>query len=328
MYASARTAEDDVPVDLLQRGMAWLASMPRLPLPGSGATLERWRRLARLAAEDVCLAKLLEAHYDAQAILAELGGPEVKPGELWAVWAAEPPSAQVSYRPTSPDAGVLHGTKAWCSGAGWATHALVTVREGAQRRLAGIDLRQGGVGPAARAWAAVGMARIVSGPLSFSGARAFPVGEPGAYLSRPGFWHGGAGIAACWYGAAVAIAGQLRAAPKLADAPHALAHLGAIETRLSSAAALLRETAELIDRQPRQPHCRAVVRLRCVMERVASDVTDRVGRALGPGPLCQDRAHAMRCSDLQVFVRQCHAERDLEALGRMLLERDEAPWAL
>jgi hypothetical protein len=64
------------------------------------------------------------------------------------------------------------------------------------------------------------------------------------------------------------------------------------------------------------------------MERVASDVTDRVGRALGPGPLCQDRAHAMRCSDLQVFVRQCHAERDLEALGRMLLERDEAPWAL
>lgn len=328
MNARVGTVEDDVPIDLHQRGMAWLASMPSLPLPGSGATLERWRRLAQLASEDVCLAKLLEAHYDAQAILAELSGPDAKPNELWAVWAAEPPSAQVTYRPTSPDTGILDGTKAWCSGAGWVTHALVTVREGAQRRLVAVDLRQAGIGPAAGEWAAVGMARIVSGPLSFCGAQAFPVGEPDAYLSRPGFWHGGAGIAACWYGAAVAVADQLRMAPNLVNAPHALAHLGAIEAQLSSAAALLRETATLIDRHPRQSHCREVIRLRCFLERIANDVIDRVGRALGPGPLCQDRAHAMRCADLQVFVRQSHAERDLEMLGHMLLEQQGASWEL
>jgi len=328
MNASARTVEDELPTNLRQRSAAWLTLAPTLPLPGSGATLERWRELARLGMEDVCLAKLLEAHYDAQAILSELDGPSMAPGQLWAVWAAEPPSAQLTYCPTSTDAGVLHGSKAWCSGAGWVTHALVTVREGAKRRLVRVELAQAGVGPPAETWAAVGMARIVSGPLSFSGAQAFPVGEPGAYLSRPGFWHGGAGIAACWFGATVAIARRLHAAPSLANAPHALAHLGAIDAQLSSAAALLRETAGLIDREPGQPHNREVMRLRCFVERVATDVVDRVGRALGPGPLCQDREHALQCSDLQVFVRQSHAERDLEALGRTLLEQRGAPWQL
>jgi len=320
--------EDDAPAALYRRGEAWLAEMPRLPLPGGGATLARWRGLARLGAADTCLAKLLEAHYDAQAILAELGGGDVAPGQTWAVWAAEPPSAQVTYTPISADAGVLHGTKAWCSGAGWVTHALVTVRDGARRRLVRLDLRQPGVGAPAKRWAAVGMGRLVSGPLTFDGAHARAVGEPGAYLARPGFWHGGAGVAACWFGTASAIADTLRTAPRLDEAPHALAHLGRIDVQLSAAAALLRETAARIDRWPRQAHRREVMRLRAWVERVAIDVIDRVGRALGPGPLCQDRAHALRCADLPVFVRQSHAERDLEAIGRDLREPEQSPWAL
>ncbi len=325
---SASEATEPGAAELYRRGAAWLTAVPTLPLPGSGATLERWRRLAELGAEDVCLAKLLEAHYDAQAILAELGERDVRPGQRWAVWAAEPPSAQVVYTPVSADAGVLHGTKAWCSAADWVTHALVTVRDGEQRRLVSVELRQAGVGPAAREWAAVGMARIVSGPLSFSGARARAVGAPGAYLARPGFWHGGAGIAACWFGAAAAVADTLRAAAGLGDSAHALAHLGRIDAQLSAAAALLRETAALIDREPEQAHRHEVVRLRSFVERAAADVVDRVGRALGPGPLCQDRAHALRCSDLSVFVRQSHAEHDLEALGREVVEQGSAPWRL
>ena len=46
-----------------------------LPLPGSGGTLQRWRALVDLAADDLCVARLAEAHLDALAILAELGGP-------------------------------------------------------------------------------------------------------------------------------------------------------------------------------------------------------------------------------------------------------------
>ena len=38
-----------------------------------------------------------------------------------------------------------------------------------------------------------------------------PVGGPGAYVDRPGFSLGGAGIAACWYGGAVGVARLLLA---------------------------------------------------------------------------------------------------------------------
>jgi hypothetical protein len=54
----------------------WLASGALdLPLPGGGATALRWRRLADLTETDIVAGRLAEAHTDAVAILAELGGP-------------------------------------------------------------------------------------------------------------------------------------------------------------------------------------------------------------------------------------------------------------
>ena len=41
-------------------------------------------------------------------------------------------------------------------------------------------------------------------------------------------------------------------------------------------------------------------------------------RALGPGPLTTDDAHARRVSDLRIYLRQHHGERDLARLGRLL----------
>ena len=49
----------------------------------------RWQALAHIAARDLCLAKVLEAHYDAQAILDELGAATPDRDRLGAVWAAE-----------------------------------------------------------------------------------------------------------------------------------------------------------------------------------------------------------------------------------------------
>jgi uncharacterized protein (UPF0264 family) len=56
--------------------------------------------------------------------------------------------------------------------------------------------------------------------------------------------------------------------------------------------------------------------VRSTVERAATEVVDRVGRALGPAPLAHDGRHAGLVADLAVYVRQEHAERDLEALGR------------
>ena len=38
-----------------------------------------------------------------------------------------------------------------------------------------------------------------------------PVGPPGGYTGRPGFTHGGVGVAACWYGGARAVGDTLLA---------------------------------------------------------------------------------------------------------------------
>lgn len=324
-FPAATHSTDDASVVAMAKAL--LERHPVLPLPGSGSTLERWRFLAEVAGRDLCVIKVLEAHYDAAAILAELGGAAPKPGELWAVWAAEPPGLALEFVPLANDSGVIIGSKAWCSGADIVSHALITLRQGEERHLVRVALNSDGVSEPPHRWAAVGMSRVVSGTLHFDSVAAQRVGDSGEYLARPGFWHGGAGIAACWFGGARAIAETLRVHPKVAKDAHAAAHLGAIDMQLSAAAALLRQLAKNIDSVPRSPHVPQTLRVRSFVERAATETIDRVGRALGAGPLCMDEPHALRCADLTTFLRQSHAERDWETVGRHAAEANDA-WML
>lgn len=64
-----------IPLDggaLAHAAQRLVSAFPALPLPGAGATLMRWQFLAALAARDLALVKIYEAHADALAILAEL----------------------------------------------------------------------------------------------------------------------------------------------------------------------------------------------------------------------------------------------------------------
>lgn len=315
------------PIRLEARARACVHGSP-LPLPGHGATLERWRTLAALGAEDLALAKVLEAHHDALAILAELQAPPPAPGTLLAVWAAEGPESTVVVR-DGPGGARLHGRKPWCSGARFVDAALVTAVSGDARQLVLVELRQPGVRVPDPQWEAVGMAAIESGPVQFDAAACQRIGAPGAYLARPGFWHGGAGVAACWLGAAIEIARRLADPARVARDPHLAALLGRVDMALGAATALMRELAARIDAQPGQPHRREVVRLRSLVERTCAEVLDAAARGMGPGPLCCDRAHAQRCADLSVFVRQSHADRDWAALGADVASLDpETRWPL
>jgi alkylation response protein AidB-like acyl-CoA dehydrogenase len=296
------------------------ARLDRLPLPGDGSTLARWQALGAVAAHDLALVKLYEGHTDALAILAELEGTPPEDGSAWAVWAAEPPDAKLraigDYR--------LSGTKAWCSGAASATHALVTAwNERDESVLAAVDLRQPGVTVTESGWKAVGMQASASVDVRFENVPARQIGGPRAYLERPGFWQGGAGIAACWFGATAGIAEfVLRSARRRAD-PHTLAHLGAIDTTLSATAALLRETAAFIDRTPKADAMLPTMRASLGAEHAASLVMAHAGRALGAGPLCRDSHFAHLMADLPVFIRQSHAERDEASLAQRVMEQPE-----
>jgi hypothetical protein len=300
----------------------------RLPLPGGGRTLERWRRLAAVAQRDLALAKLYEGHTDALAIQEELGCGSDHAG-AWGTWCAEPPQARLSMWPQRDGRLRLRGRKAWCSGAALLDHALVSGWNPAgEPCLAAVALRQPGVEVGNAGWAAVGMADTGSVDVLFDDALAIPVGPPHAYVRRPGFWHGGAGIAACWWGGAVGIAQAVQAAlaQREPDA-HQRAHLGAIDVALGACAALLREAAAWIDRHPSQDAQVWALRVRLAVEQGADDVLRHAGRALGAGPLCKQPALARAMADLPIFMRQSHAERDLAALGRAL-EREADPWTL
>jgi alkylation response protein AidB-like acyl-CoA dehydrogenase len=329
-FGALQAAALDDPGDPAEVAAAFAAAAPGLahvPLPGSGRTAVRFAVLEAVGAESPALGRLVEGHLDALAILAELGAPPPDGARL-GVWAAEPAGATVTA--TARRGGwQLHGAKPYASGAGDLTHALVTARAGDERMLflVGRDHWRSEPGT----WQAVGMAGSDSPTVMIDatlGADAL-IADAGGYLRRPGFWHGGIGVAAVWFGGARGVARPLRHAGREDRlSAHGAAHLGAVEVALACGETLLAVAADAIDADPldadRTGEARARV-VRARIEQVASETLDRVGRALGAGPLCHDRAHARRVADLTVYLRQSHGDDDLACLGRLLAATAPAP---
>ncbi|WP_329174437.1 acyl-CoA dehydrogenase [Streptomyces sp. NBC_01477] len=296
------------------------------PLPGGGRTAARFRALTAVAADDLCVARLVEGHVDATAILAELDGPRAGAGERWGVWAAEPPGEGLTA--TRTDQGwTLNGLKPYCSGAHSCTHALVTATAGEDRRLFAVATADPGCRPVPGTWRALGMAGSDTPDVRFDGVHAVAVGGVREYLTRPGFQHGGIGVAACWYGGALAVAEALRTAAGRREDVLTDAHMGAVDMRLHAAGAVLAQAAVEIDLDPDDTGGTArlrSLRTRAFVESVCADVLTHVGRATGAGPLCRDERHARTAADLTVYIRQHHAERNLAELGGLVARKEHS----
>ena len=302
--------------------------LDNLPLPAGGDTLQRWQCLAAVAGHDLGLCKLYEGHTDALAIMQELRAQPVPEGSIWGTWASEPPQARVMVR-CEGDRAVLSGRKAWCSGAGVVTHGLLTAwdDDGQQQLVAG-PMDQPNLCVTDDGWHAVGMANTGSVEILLENAEGWYVGPAGGYLSRPGFWLGGIGIAACWFGAARELARHLAQHCHARPEPHALAHLGAVDRALGACIAVLRQAANAADLQPEGPFEHSARLCRAVAEETAETVISHVGRAMGAGPYCKDPHFARLIADLPVYLRQSHAERDLAALGQLLGAPTTRTWSL
>ncbi|MGN2637910.1 acyl-CoA dehydrogenase [Nocardia takedensis] len=304
---SGTPTRDEIPAD---DALGW-------PLPGAGDTVERWAALTRLCRDDIVVGRLTEAHADAYAITRELDATPPRPGQLWGVWAAEPPDPVLRAR-TAGDATLLSGRKAWCSGAGICTHALVTATTEDGPALYAVDLSAPGVAVVPGSWHGVGMTRSATLSVDFTDVPATLVAPPGGYVERPGFWHGAIGVAACWLGAAYAVAEPLLRSSR--DDLLLRAHRGAVDAALYAARCALTCAATEIDADPRDTSAARIRarRVRAIVEAAATQTLDRVGRALGAGPLAQDALHARRVADLTVYLRQSHADHDLADLGALL----------
>ena len=290
-----------------------------LPMPGQGSTLERWQALRSWGAGDLSSAKLLESHADALAILAEADRP-ARPGELYAVWASSLGGGLTCRR--AGTGVVVTGDLRFASAARWVDRALLVARDELDRvLLLDIDLHESRITPDPDSWKAVGMLATDSVTLRFDDVPVdveCVVETDGWYLSRPGFWIGAIGVAAVWAGAIDGMVGTLREAlaREPAPSPHRLAHLGACAAHRHTVDVLLSDAAAIVDRHPLANHQRLATLVRTGVEAAAQDVLTRTHRALGAAPLGHDAEHARRMADLPVYLRQHHAERDLEWLGR------------
>lgn len=327
--------------EALRAAAAW----PGTLRPGAGSTAALWELLATLGAHDLGVARAVEPHLDARAILDQAGTPDPlgAGATTWGVYAAEGPGPALTATPVDDGGWVLDGTKPWCSLAGQLDGALVTARVAGdedRRVLVAVDVRGPAVQPVDAPWSARGLAEIPSTPVRFDGARATLVAEGSWYLGRPGFWWGGIGVTAAWFGGAVGIARRVHAQAAGRPDDRLLAmHLGALDERLAAARVALADAAARVDAsgaatrggldpEPEDDRAAGRVlakRVRATVARTCEDVLRIAGHALGPGPLTQEPEHAKRVADLEVYVRQQHAERDDASLGA-LLAAGPAPW--
>jgi hypothetical protein len=294
-----------------------------LPFPGHGETAVRHRKLAEIARRDLSLARLAEAHVDALAILAE-AGCEAKPG-LYGVWAAETAGFPLIVKHSRHGLS-LTGKKMFCSGAGIIDRALVTVCH-PEPRLIDVSLRNypDMIAFDLSAWKISAFAETNTATAHFSETPISEedfIGGSNWYLERPGFWHGACGPASCWAGGAMGLVDYALAQSR--DDPQTMAHLGAMSAAVWGLWAYLDHAGKEIDEHPCDAHAampRALA-MRHLVEQAGSDILRRLGRSYGPRPLAFDAVVSKRYQELEIYIRQCHAERDLEALGNAIHERE------
>lgn len=293
-----------------------------LPLPGHGQTALRHAKLWAAGVENLSFARIAEAHWDAVAILAECEG-QPRPETIYGVWASEVPGQALRVE-AHGDALTISGSKMFCSGAGLVDFALVTVGV-PEKLLIEVDLRgaQTSVRYDTSAWATPSFRETRTGSVTFTSHPVNPdavLGKAGWYLDRPGFWHGACGPAACWAGGAEALVQYAKTNPR--KDTHTLAHLGAMYSCIWNMRTCLDAAGREMDTHPMDyeaAHVRALT-VRHIVEQQCTDVLRRFARAYGPFPLSMDADISQRYHELDLYLRQSHAERDLEVLGIRLLK--------
>lgn len=298
------------------RALLWQGSL-ELPLPAAGATAERHHALLQLGRRDLSVARIAEAHTDAIAILAE-GGRSGQLNALYGVWASDGPHSKVAATAAPAGGWCLRGTKLYCSGANIADVALVTAHATEGLLLFEVPLHLAGVTPLQSTWASPALADTGTVPVSFLEVElpaSALVGGPGWYLERAGFWHGAIGPAACWAGGALSLV-DAAASLDRSDA-HSRAQRGALKSIGWGLHAVLAESGREIDCHPRDAELARVraLMVRHLIERWCTDAMDRFGRATGPQLLAMSDGVARQYGALTLYIRQCHAERDLEGIG-------------
>jgi len=273
--------------------------------------------LQLLGQGNLAIGRLFEAHVNAVELLSRYGSEhlvqraarDAANGHLFGLWVTDPREDRLR---ATPD-GVLHGGKAFCSGAGYAGRAVVTAEtpEG-KTKLAYVPTQAASARKLDGRMQ--GMRAAVTGRISFEGNRIASedwIGAEDDYLREPAFSVG------AWRGSAVTCGGlevlidlsmrHLVARGRAAD-PHQLARMGRVWIARESALLWLGRSAEAAQRsfaEDDTAECVATVNLaRIAIETASLEAITLVERSLGLAAfLHPDPIERMR-RDLATYLRQ------------------------
>lgn len=297
--------------------------------------------LSCLGSASLVLGRIYEAHCNAIRLIACYGGPDlwaqtvkdVRDGHLFAIWVT--PAAEPVRMLPDPDGHRIAGRKEFCSGAGFATRAVITARDPAGAdRLVRVDAGQVLVEPGGTI-RMHGMRSAHTNPVRFDllvGGEAV-IGEPGEYLRQPEF------SAGAWRTLAVKVGGleelvaetirQLRARGRHAD-PHQSARIGRMLIASHTALMWAREAAlaaETADAEAGEVTGRVNL-ARAAVETCCLDVSALVQRSLGLGALMTSNPIESMLRDLVTYIRQPAGDEALTEAACWFAENEASVRAL
>jgi hypothetical protein len=290
-----------------------------LPQPGSGETQKRFAALRSIASQNPSLGRLMEAHEDAVAILAEAGS-ERPVNVTMGVWASSASATKVLLKATPDGEFVLSGRTAFCGGAAFVDASLVLAEfqalsddENARsEQLVLLSMNQTGVVVEEDSWPSTVFAEAGIRSVSFQnvhvGANQL-VGPPGFYGSRPGFWHGAMGVAALWAGMADALVAMRK--PEVGSDQISRVRDGRIHALVWSVTAALEHGARRIDENPHSTSGSDAIFARHHIYEAVKTIVGLVQDEAGPRRLAFDEELNQQIQSIELAIRQCHGDGDL-----------------
>jgi alkylation response protein AidB-like acyl-CoA dehydrogenase len=314
--ADALDREGRFPDEEIERLRAAGALTSILPVRGHANPDELASLLILAGQGNLSVGRILEAHVNALHLIARYGTTASWHGDrLFGLWVTDPPKDGLRMRQSGNQIR-LSGGKKFCSGAGFATAALVTALDddGGTQMLA---LRLG-IGETVRPLPSPlqGMRSAVTGAVDFTGCQTSSdalLGLPGDYLREPDF------SAGAWRGSAVALGGliaqldhaivQLRASGRF-DSPHCRARLGTAIIARETSRLWVQAAARAAENSSADPaHRVAIVGLaRIAVETACLDAMRCVQRSLGLTAFQQANPVERICRDLTTYLRQPAAD--------------------
>ncbi|MEH6487946.1 acyl-CoA dehydrogenase [Hyphomonas oceanitis] len=228
-------------------------------------------------------------------------------GATFGVWNADLPGA-----PLKVTQDQLVGGKAFASGAGLLTHALVTLHAGDTEnvQLLLIDLQATPPLIDTSWWATIGMRESETHLVRWDGPafqESWMIGRPGDYETEPAFSGGAIRFCAAQAGAIASLFDLVKnhlVETDRCEAPHQSARLAGLYSCAALSAGIVRETACNKEDQIADIYLAAVAHARTVVTEQAERAIMLAQQSVGVASMFRDHPLARTMSDLMVYLRQ------------------------